>query len=89
MDEIVNAVCLNIAQRQVVQPTDVQVELSWDEEPGYGAEVWVHGRSQQLNEANLIEAVIQYMYSEYDTRVFSDQVTLDLDEEITAIIKTN
>ncbi len=32
MDEIVNAICLHMAERKGVQPTDVVVELSWDED---------------------------------------------------------
>ena len=46
MDEIINAVCLHQAERRGVKPTDVSLELSWDEETGYTAEVWVNGRTQ-------------------------------------------
>lgn len=41
MDEIVNAICLHMAERKGVQPTDVTVELSWEEDTGYSAEVHV------------------------------------------------
>ena len=63
MDEIVNAVCLHQAERRGVKPTDVSLELSWDEDTGYTAEVWVGGRTQYLIEANLIEAILRYLYS--------------------------
>lgn len=86
MDEIVNAVCLHLAARKGVKPTDVEVQLQWDEEYGYTAEVWVLGRSQYIVEANLLEAIEQYMYTEYGRRVFREQIQLGLDDEIWADI---
>ncbi|MGG3505049.1 YxcD family protein [Paenibacillus lautus] len=87
MDEIVNAVCLHQAERRGVKPTDVSLELSWDEDTGYTAEVWVSGRNQYLIEANLIEAILRYLYSEYNIRAYSEQVRLELEDEIIAIVQ--
>lgn len=89
MDEIVNAICLHMAERKNVKPTEVMVELSWEEDTGYSAEVQVQGRSQYLVESNMIEAILRYLLSEYEIRAYREQVTLDLDEEITAIIQTD
>ncbi|MDQ1234546.1 hypothetical protein QE450_002044 [Paenibacillus sp. SORGH_AS306] len=92
MDEITNAVCLNIAERKGLKPTDVTVQLSWEEDTGYTAEVWTEGRSQYLVESNLNEAILRYMFSEYNARVFKEQVELvinDDEEEIQAIIHDN
>ncbi|MFD2701535.1 YxcD family protein [Paenibacillus shunpengii] len=88
MDEIVNAICLHIAERKQIKPTDVQVELSWDEDTGYSAEVWAQGRSQYLIESNMIEAILRYVHQEYNIRAYREDVTLELDEEITARIRT-
>lgn len=85
-DEIVNAVCLNIASRKGILPTEVEVQLSWEEEYGFTAEVWTQGRSQYLVEANLLEAIEQYMFKQYNRRVFRSQITLDVDEEFWADI---
>ncbi|AYB45048.1 YxcD family protein [Paenibacillus lautus] len=87
MDEIVNAVCLHQAERRGVKPTDVSLELSWDEDTGYTAEVWVNGRTQFLIEANLIEAILRYLHSEYNIRAYSEQVRLELEDEIIAIVQ--
>ncbi len=87
MDEIVNAVCLHQAERRGVKPTDVSLELSWDEDTGYTAEVWVGGRTQYLIEANLIEAILRYLHSEYNIRAYSEQVRLELEDEIIAIVQ--
>lgn len=80
-DEIINAVCLNIADRRGVQPTDVEVQLSWEEDYGFTAEIWVSGRSQYLIEANLLEAIEQYMFTEYNKRVYRSNIKIDADEE--------
>ncbi|SEM09376.1 Protein of unknown function [Paenibacillus sp. cl141a] len=87
MDEIINAVCLHQAERRGVKPTDVSLELSWDEDTGYTAEVWVNGRTQYLIEANLIEAILRYLHSEYNIRAYSEQVRLELEDEIIAIVQ--
>jgi hypothetical protein len=86
MDEIVNAVCLNLAERHGVPPTSVQVELLYDDEQGFSAEVWVDGRSRFLIESNLKEAIMRYMQTEYNQRVFPSQIHLDVENEIWADI---
>lgn len=79
--EIINAICLNIADRRGVKPTDVEVELSWDEDYGYTAEIWVSGRSQYLIQSNILEALEQYFYTEYQMRVFRSDIVLGVDED--------
>ncbi|SEM80412.1 YxcD family protein [Paenibacillus sp. OV219] len=86
-DEIINAVCLHMAERRGVSPTDVEVQLSWEEQYGYTAEVWIHGRNQYLIEANLLEAIEQYLWKQYQIRKFRSQITLDADEEFWADIE--
>ncbi|MEW9701676.1 DUF2653 family protein [Paenibacillus sp. SI8] len=84
--EIINAICLHMAERKRLQPTDVDVEMMWDEDLGFSAEIFAEGRSQILTQANLLEAIVQYVYNQYETRVFWDQIQLALDEEIVADI---
>ncbi|GGO07523.1 DUF2653 family protein [Saccharibacillus kuerlensis] len=86
MDEIINAVCINIAERRMIRPTEVTVEMLWDEDLGYSAHVTVQGRSWYINQNALIEAIIRYLDQEYRMRVFADQITLDLTDEIIAHI---
>lgn len=84
--DITNAVCLHYAERKQVKPDEIDVQLLWDEDLGYSAEIWVEGRSQYLVEANLLEAIEQYLWSSLGIRVFRGQVRLALDDEITAIV---
>ncbi|WP_379151219.1 YxcD family protein [Paenibacillus sp. sgz5001063] len=88
MDEIINAICMHMAERKGVPVQKVQVELSWEEDTGYTAEVWVEGRSQYLVESNMIEAILRYMHSEYGIRAYREEVHLELDDEITAVVNT-
>jgi hypothetical protein len=84
--DVINAVCLNMAERKQLKPTDIDVELLWDEDTGFAAEVTAQGRSQILIQANLMEAIEQYMYTQYEMRVFRDQIELRLEDEIVADI---
>ncbi|MEI7024387.1 YxcD family protein [Paenibacillus sp. y28] len=84
--EIINAVCLNMAERKQVQPTAVEVQLHWSEDLGFSAEVVVEGRSQYLVQANLLEAIERYMLNVHGQRVYRSQIELDLEDEIFARI---
>ncbi|UKS26662.1 YxcD family protein [Paenibacillus sp. HWE-109] len=84
--DIVNAVCLNMAERKGLKPTEVDVELMWDEDLGFSAEVFAGGRSQILTEGNLFEAIGQYLFNHHQMRVFRDQIQFILEEEIIAEI---
>ncbi|GIP32564.1 YxcD family protein [Paenibacillus sp. J2TS4] len=85
--EIMNAICLHIAERKQIQPTQVQVQLMWDEQLGFSAEVTAEGRSQFLIESNMKEAIERYLLSEYDRRVFRGQIELDVEDEMFAVIR--
>lgn len=84
--EIVNAICMNVAERKQLNPSQVNVELMWDEELGYSAEVTAEGRSQILIEANMLEAIERYVLKQYDQRIYRSQIHLDIDDEMFADI---
>ncbi|WP_248925537.1 YxcD family protein [Paenibacillus hamazuiensis] len=84
--DIVNAICLNMAQRKQVRPEEVEVELKYDDDYGFSAEVFVQGRSQILVAANMLEAIERYLFTEQGLRIFRDQIQLKLEDEIVADI---
>lgn len=86
MDEIVNAVCNHMAERHEVPVAAIEVELLYDEEQGFSAEVWVQGRSRIIIEGNIKEAIVRYMLIEYNQRIYPSQIQLDVEEEIWADI---
>lgn len=54
---IINAVCVYIARKKQVKPEEVEVELMYDDDHGFSAEVFANHRNQVLITANLIEAL--------------------------------
>lgn len=82
--ELVNAICLNIAERKSIRPEDVSVELIYDDETGFSAEIVAAGREQVLIEANMAEAVSRYMWKEYGKRVYRESISFRLENEIIA-----
>jgi hypothetical protein len=83
-EEITNAICLHFASRLQKDPTAVEVQLLWDEEMGFSAQIWVGERDQFLVQSNMIEAIGRYLFNEQGIRVFPDQIQLKLEEEIYA-----
>jgi len=55
--EVINAVCVYIGLKKQVKPEEVEVELMYDDDYGFSAEVYVNDRKQVLIMANLIEAI--------------------------------
>ncbi|NOU97007.1 DUF2653 family protein [Paenibacillus sp. LMG 31456] len=87
--EIINAICLHMAERKRLQPNQIEVEMMWDEDYGFSAEVLAEGRSQIIIAANILEAIERYLLTQQNVRVFRDQIQLQLDEEIVADININ
>jgi hypothetical protein len=85
--DIMNAICMHIAERKQIKPEQVQVQLMWDEDLGYSAEVVAEGRNQILVESNMLEAIERYLFNQWDQRVFRSQISLDIDDEMFAIIQ--
>ncbi|MCR8631950.1 MULTISPECIES: YxcD family protein [Paenibacillus] len=84
--EIINAICLHMAERKRLQPNQIEVEMMWDEDYGFSAEVLAEGRSQIIIAANILEAIERYLLTQQNVRVFRDQIHLQLEEEIVADI---
>ncbi|WP_077620460.1 YxcD family protein [Bacillus sinesaloumensis] len=78
--EIINAVCVYIGLKKQVKPEEVEVELMYDDDYGFSAEVYVNDRKQVLIMANLIEAIRLWL-GEFLNRDPYAGIKLVLDEE--------
>ncbi|MED0875904.1 YxcD family protein [Bacillus mobilis] len=89
--ELINALCVYIAEKRQVSPEEVLVELMYDDDYGFSAEVEVNGRKQILIQANLIEALRLLLDREYNVNSFAARLQLELDDEegIYALAKFN
>lgn len=79
--DLINAVCLHVASKKQLQPGDIEVELMWDEEYGFSAEVFAMERKQIFIEINLIEAIRFYLETQLQRNPYSAGIELVLDDE--------
>lgn len=79
--DLVNALCLLEAEKKQKDPSEFEVELMWDEEYGFSAEITESGRNRILIEANLIEAVRFWLRHQYGRDPFAARLELKLDDE--------
>ncbi|RNB81179.1 DUF2653 family protein [Brevibacillus fluminis] len=79
--EVINAICLHVAYKKELQPTDVSVELMWDEDHGFSAEVEALSRQQIFIEANMIEAIRFWLESQMQRNPYAAAIELVLDDE--------
>lgn len=78
--DIVNAICVYISRKKQVKPEEVEVELVYDDDTGFSAETYVHGRMQVLVIYNIIEALRLWL-DEFLNRDPYSGIELALDEE--------
>ena len=78
---LINAICIHVASKKQIQPQEVEVELMWDEEYGFSAEVSSLGRQQIFIEVNLIEAIRYYLQTQMQLNPYTAGIELVLDEE--------
>ncbi|CAH0345759.1 YxcD family protein [Bacillus sp. CECT 9360] len=86
--DVVNAVCKYIADKKQIQPQEVEVELMYDDDYGFSAEVYVAERKQVLITQNLIEALRGWLDQVLNMNPYLGiQLVLDDEEGIVAHIK--
>jgi hypothetical protein len=85
--ELINAICLHMAERKGIRPEAVQVELIYDDELGYSAEIIAEGRSIVWIEANMVEAVTRYLLKQYGKHAYRDDISFRLADEILVDIR--
>ncbi|MCO7126820.1 YxcD family protein [Sporolactobacillus shoreicorticis] len=78
--DIVNALCIHLADKKGVAPQEIQIELLYDDDYGFSAEAYVGNRKQILIEANIIEALRFWIETELKENPYGS-LRLALDEE--------
>lgn len=86
--DIINAICVYTSRKKQVSPQEVDVELMFDDDYGFSAEVYVNERKQILITQNLIEALRLWMeeYMNIDPYL-GIKLVLDDEDGIIAEIK--
>ncbi|RYL93139.1 YxcD family protein [Sporolactobacillus sp. Y61] len=84
--DIVNAICLFLADKKSASPEAFKVELMYDDDYGFSAETWFNGRRQVLVASNIIEAVRFWLDTQMHTDPFAASLKLELDEQLGIIV---
>ncbi len=86
--DIINAICLYMADSKQLSPEDIEVELMFDDEAyGFSAEVFFHGRSQIIAHRDMIEALRFWISHEMQGNPHAGiELVLDDEEGIIAFI---
>ncbi|MGD8190470.1 YxcD family protein [Brevibacillus ginsengisoli] len=79
--DLINAICIHVASKRQIQPDQVVVELVWDDDHGFSADIEVSQRQQILIEANLIEAVRFYLQTQLQRDPYAASIELKLEDE--------
>ncbi|MGE7954360.1 DUF2653 family protein [Lysinibacillus xylanilyticus] len=79
--DIINAICLSQAYHKNIRPEDVLVELTYDDDTGFGAEVEVNGQIEIFNTAAMIGALRVWIKDVLHLDPFSTGIALILDDE--------
>ncbi|WP_309299209.1 DUF2653 family protein [Ureibacillus sinduriensis] len=85
--EVINAICYFHAKFKQVQPTEVEVELMYDDASGYSAEAYLHGQVEFYNTVNFITAIRLYLDEKLNRDSISARILLDLHEDEGIIAK--
>lgn len=85
--EVINAICYFHGKFKQVQPTEVEVELMYDDAAGYTAEAYVNGQMDFYNTVNFITAIRLYLDEKLNQDSISARILLDLHENEGIIAK--
>ena len=85
--EVINALCYFHAKFKHVQPTDVEVELMYDDAAGFTVEAYVNGQMDFYNTVNFITAIRLYLDEQLNKDSLSARILLDLHDDEGIIAK--
>ena len=85
--DVVNALCYFHSKFKQVHPSEVEVELMYDDLAGYSAEAYVNGQMDVYNTVNFITAIRLYLEEQLNRDSMSARIMLDLHDDEGIIAK--
>jgi hypothetical protein len=79
--DIVNAICLDQARQHGILPEDVEVELAYDDDDGFSAEVEFRFQKRILSSFEMIQAIRFYIKEVLLEDPYAAGIKLLLDRE--------
>lgn len=84
--DLVNAVCMFHAKYKLTIPEAIEVELTYDDEEGYGAEACYNGECIMYTTAQFITAIRYYLEEFVGIPAVSAGIQLEIEDEMVAYI---
>ena len=83
-DQLIDAVCLFHAKFKNIEPTQVEVELGFDDETdaGYTADAYVGSDVTHYATSHFIAAIRLYIDNQLNRDSMSARIQLDIDDEL-------
>ena len=77
---IINAICVHFGRKVNATPEEVEVELIFDDETGFSAEVYVNNQKHELSTLDIIDSLRQTMREFLNLDPISTGIELVFDE---------
>ncbi|MFS0687645.1 DUF2653 family protein [Sporosarcina sp. 179-K 8C2 HS] len=79
--DIVNAICIDYSQKHNILPGEIEVELVYDDEEGFFAEIAHRGHKQVLGSFDMIQAIRYWIGETLNEDPYAAGIKLLLDRE--------
>lgn len=79
--DIVNAICIDQSQKHNVQPEEIEVELLYDDEEGFSAELEFNGHQKVIGSFDIIQAIRYWIKEVLNKDPYAAGIKLLLDRE--------
>lgn len=79
--DVINSICLYYAREKHIMPEDVEVELLFDDDRGFEAEVSANGMQALYNANNMISALRLWVEDYLNMDPYGTSIRLELDDE--------
>ncbi|WJY28367.1 DUF2653 family protein [Sporosarcina trichiuri] len=80
--DIINAICLYQADRQNIAPESVEVELCYDDDEGFFANVYVNRMEIHMNTFEMTQALRMWIEQQLHQDPYAAGIKLILDDEL-------
>ncbi|MDY0406134.1 YxcD family protein [Virgibacillus sp. 179-BFC.A HS] len=78
--DIINALCVYMARKKQIQPEEVEVQLMYDDDHGFSAEIYWANRSQIITDRTMIDALRMWLKEFLGEDPYTG-IKLELDDE--------
>ncbi|GEK35461.1 DUF2653 family protein [Kurthia sibirica] len=79
--DVINSICLYHAREKLIMPEDVQVELTYEDDAGFGAEAESNGQQTFYKEGNMLAALRIWVEEFLELDPYGTAIRIELHDE--------